>query len=145
MIIAIASDHAGFRYKEIIKTYLSDKGFEVLDHGTFSEESADYPDFIRPAALDVAMNRADRAIGVCGSGIGVSIVANKVHGVRAALALNEQMAKLSVNHNNANFLALSQNFIDEKCLLKIVDTWLNAEFEGGRHLRRVNKIEQLGI
>lgn len=142
MIIAIASDHAGFRYKEIIRTYLSDKGFEVLDHGAFSEESADYPDFIRPAALDVAMKKADKAIGVCGSGIGVSIVANKVHGVRAALALNEQMAELSVKHNNANFLALSQNFIDEKCLLKIVDAWLNAEFEGGRHLRRVSKIEQ---
>lgn len=142
MKIAIASDHAGFRYKEIIKTYLSEKGFEIIDHGTFSEESADYPDFIRPAAMDVAMNMADRAIGVCGSGIGVSIVANKVHGVRAALALNEQMAELSVRHNNANFLALSQNFIDEKCLLKIVDAWLSAEFEGGRHLRRVNKIEQ---
>lgn len=145
MKIAIASDHAGFRYKEIIKTYLSDKGYEVIDHGTFSEESADYPDFIRPAAQDVAMNRAERAIGVCGSGIGVSIVANKVKGVRAALALNEQMAELSVRHNNANFLALSQNFIDEKCLLKIVDAWLSAEFEGGRHLRRVNKIEQPGI
>lgn len=143
MKIAIASDHAGFRYKEIIKKYLSDKGFEIIDHGTFSEESADYPDFIRPAALDVAMNKADRAIGVCGSGIGVSIVANKVHGVRAALALNEEMAELSVKHNNANFLALSEKFINENCLLKIVDKWLDAQFEGGRHLRRVNKIEQL--
>ncbi|MCU7497034.1 MAG: ribose 5-phosphate isomerase B [Ignavibacteria bacterium] len=143
MKIAIASDHAGFRYKEIIKKYLCEKGFEVLDHGTASEESVDYPDFIRPAALEVAMNKVDRAIGVCGSGIGVSIVANKVRGVRAALALNEQMAELSVMHNNANFLALSERFIDENCLLKIVDAWLNAKFEGGRHLRRVNKIEQL--
>ena len=142
MKIAIACDHAGFLYKEIIKNYLLTKGFEVLDHGTFSKESVDYPDFIRPAALDVAMNRAGKAIGVCGSGIGVSIVANKVSGVRAALVLNEQMAELSVKHNNANFLALSENFIDEKCLLNIVETWLNAEFEGGRHLRRVNKIEQ---
>ncbi|MGE5440522.1 MAG: ribose 5-phosphate isomerase B [Bacteroidota bacterium] len=144
MKISIASDHAGFRYKEIIKAYLSSRGFEVLDHGTFSVESADYPDFIRPAALDVAMQKSDRAIGVCGSGIGVSIVANKVHGVRAALALNEEMAELSVRHNNANFLALSEKFIEEKSLLKIVDAWLGAEFEGGRHLRRVNKIEQPG-
>jgi len=142
MKIAIACDHAGFLYKEIIRDYLLKKGFEVLDHGTFSKESVDYPDFIRPAALDVAMNRAAKAIGVCGSGIGVSIVANKVSGVRAALVLNEQMAELSVKHNNANFLALSENFIDEKCLLNIVEAWLNAEFEGGRHLRRVDKIEQ---
>ncbi|HEX2865469.1 MAG TPA: ribose 5-phosphate isomerase B [Ignavibacteriales bacterium] len=141
MKIALASDHAGFRYKEIIKSYLCNKGFDIVDHGTFSEESADYPDFIRPAALDVAMKFADRAIGVCGSGIGVSIVANKVSGVRAALALNEEMASLSVQHNNANFLALSEKFIEENQLLKIVDAWLGAKFEGGRHLRRVNKIE----
>ncbi|MGE5400653.1 MAG: ribose 5-phosphate isomerase B [Ignavibacteriales bacterium] len=142
MKIALGSDHAGFRYKEIIKNHLRENGYEVIDHGTFSEESADYPDFIRPAAEDVSEGRADKAIGVCGSGIGVSIVANKVKGIRAALVLNETMASLSVQHNNSNFLALSEQFIEEKNLLKIVDAWLNSEFEGGRHLRRINKIEQ---
>lgn len=141
MRISIASDHAGFKYKEKIKIYLLEKGYEIIDHGVFSEESADYPDYIRPAAIDVANNDADKGIGVCGSGIGVSIVANKVNGVRAALVLNEQSAALSVQHNNANFLALSQNQTSEADLYKIVDTWLSSTFEGGRHERRVNKIE----
>lgn len=141
MRISIASDHAGFKYKEKIKIYLLEKGHEIIDHGVFSEESADYPDYIRPAAIDVANNDADKGIGVCGSGIGVSIVANKVNGVRAALVMNEQSAALSVQHNNANFLALSQNQTSEADLYKIVDTWLSSTFEGGRHERRVNKIE----
>ncbi|MGE5363683.1 MAG: ribose 5-phosphate isomerase B [Bacteroidota bacterium] len=141
MRISIASDHAGFKYKEKIKIYLLEKGYEIIDHGVFSEESADYPDYIKPAAIDVANNDADKGIGICGSGIGVSIVANKVNGVRAALVLNEQTAALSVQHNNANFLALSQNQTSETDLYKIVDTWLSSTFEGGRHERRVNKIE----
>ncbi|HEX2984801.1 MAG TPA: ribose 5-phosphate isomerase B [Ignavibacteriales bacterium] len=142
MKISIASDHAGFKYKELIKKRLLEKGFEVLDRGTFSVESADYPDFIRPAAEDVAKHVSDRGIGVCGSGIGVSIVANKVRGVRAALVLTEEMAKLSRRHNDANFLALGERLIKEEDLLKIVDTWLAAEFEGGRHSVRVNKIDK---
>ena len=143
MKISIASDHAGYRYKEIIKKHLIDKGFEVIDHGAFSNESSDYPDFIRPAAIDVVEQRAEKAIGVCGSGIGVSIVANKVKGIRAANVFNEKMAELSVQHNNANFLALGERFTDENEVLKIVDAWLNARFEGGKHERRVNKIEDL--
>lgn len=141
MKISIASDHAGYRYKEIIKKYLIEKGHEVFDHGAFSNESSDYPDFVRPAALDVVENRTEKAIGVCGSGIGVSIVANKVPGIRAANVFNEKMAELSVQHNNANFLALGERFTDENDVLKIVEAWLNAKFEGGKHERRVNKIE----
>lgn len=141
MIISISSDHAGYRYKEKIKKHLEEKGFQVIDRGAPTEESVDYPDFIRPAAKDVAEKRADKAIGVCSSGVGVSIVANKVKSVRAALVFNEEMARLSVQHNNANFLALGQSFIPEDKLLAIVDTWLGAQFEGGRHQRRVDKIE----
>lgn len=142
MKISLASDHAGFRYKEIIKKYLQDKGYEVIDHGVYSEESADYPDFIRPAALEVAEAKAEKGIGVCGSGIGVSMVANKVKGVRAALAITEEMAELSRRHNDANFLALGERLIKEEDLLKIVDKWLSTAFEGGRHVRRVGKIEE---
>lgn len=143
MTISLASDHAGYKYKEKIKEYLIEKGYNIIDRGTDSRESVDYPDYVRPAALDVAENRSDRAIGVCGSGVGVSIVANKVKGIRAALVFNEEMARLSVEHNNANFLALGQNFIAEENLFTIIDTWLSSRFEGGRHLRRVEKIEQI--
>jgi len=141
MKISISSDHAGFRYKELIKNYLSNKGYEIIDRGTFSEEPVDYPDFIQKSANDVINGQAEFGIGVCGSGIGVSICANKVKGIRAALVLNEEMASLSRKHNNANFLALSQKFIDENHLFSIVDIWLNTGFEGGRHQRRIDKLE----
>lgn len=141
MKISIASDHAGFKFKQLIKKYLQKKGYEVIDHGTFSPDSVDYPDFIKLAAEDVSNKRSDLAIGVCGSGIGVSIVANKFKGVRAALVVDEQMAELSRKHNDANFLALGERFLKEEKLYKILDAWLNSEFEGGRHERRVKKIE----
>jgi ribose 5-phosphate isomerase B len=141
MKISVGSDHAGYKYKEIIKKYLTEKGYEVIDHGAFSEESSDYPDFIRPAAQDVVEGKSDKGIGVCGTGIGVSIVANKVKGIRAAQAVNEIMAKLSIEHNNANFLALGERVTEEKDIIPIVEAWLNARFLGGRHLRRINKIE----
>lgn len=144
MKISLASDHAGYKYKEMLKEYLTKKGYEVIDHGANSPDSSDYPDFIRPAAQDVAENRAEKGIGVCGSGVGVSIVANKVRGIRAANVFNEKMAELSVQHNNANFLALGERFLDEEQIKKIVDVWLNAKFEGGKHERRVNKIENNG-
>jgi len=140
--ISVGSDHAGFKYKEIIKRLLGEHGIEVIDCGVFSDNySVDYPDFIRPVALDVAEMKADKGIGVCGSGIGVSIVANKVNGVRAALVLNKEMAALSVKHNNSNFLAISQLFTSENDLPGIINAWLEASFEGGRHERRVKKIE----
>jgi ribose 5-phosphate isomerase B len=143
MKLSLASDHAGYKYKEILKKYLIEKGYEVIDHGAFSGDSCDYPDFIRPAAQDVAEHRVEKGIGVCGSGVGVSIVANKVKGIRSANVFNEQMAALSVQHNNANFLALGERFLTEEQMFKIVDTWLNSQFEGGKHERRVNKIENI--
>ena len=143
MIISLSADHAGFQYKELIKKYLVEKGIEVIDRGTFSEASVDYPDYIRKSAIDVTSGKADLGIGVCGSGIGVSISANKIKGIRAALVLNEEMASLAKKHNNSNFLALSEKFIEKDHLFGIVDAWLNSEFEGGRHQRRIDKLEQI--
>jgi ribose 5-phosphate isomerase B len=142
MIISLSADHAGFQYKELIKKHLSEKGFKVIDRGTFSEDSVDYPDYVQKSTADIISGNADFGIGVCGSGIGVSIAANKVKGIRAALVLNEEMASLSRRHNNANFLALSEKFINKDLLFNIVDIWLNTEFEGGRHQRRIDKLEQ---
>jgi ribose 5-phosphate isomerase B len=142
MKISLASDHAGYKYKQLIKKYLEKKGFVVIDHGTFSSDSVDYPDFIKLAAKDVAEHASDLGIGICGSGIGVSIVANKFKGVRAALVFDEEMAGLSRRHNDANFLALGERLLDEDKLNKILDVWLNTKFEGGRHERRVTKIEE---
>ena len=142
MKISLASDHAGYKYKQLIKSYLEKKGFVIIDHGTFSSDSVDYPDFIKLAAKDVSEHTSDLGIGVCGSGIGVSIVANKFKGVRAALVIDEEMAGLSRRHNDANFLALGESLLDEDKLTKILDVWLNTKFEGGRHKRRVTKIEQ---
>jgi ribose 5-phosphate isomerase B len=142
MKISLSADHAGFKYKELIKKYLAGKGIEVIDRGTFSEDSVDYPDYIQKSAADVIGGTAQYGIGVCGSGIGVSISANKIKGIRAALVLNEEMASLSRKHNNSNFLALSQKFVDESHLCNIVDIWLKTDFEGGRHQRRIDKLEQ---
>lgn len=141
MVISIGSDHAGYKVKEIVKKMLTEKGIEVIDHGTFSEDSCDYPDFIRPTANDVVNGKADKGIGVCGSGIGAAITANKVKGIRAAQVLDTEMARLSVEHNNANFLALAERLTDENEIKNIVDTWLSAKFQGGRHQRRIDKIE----
>jgi ribose 5-phosphate isomerase B len=141
MKISLASDHAGYKYKQLIKIYLEKEGFTVIDRGTFSSASADYPDFIKLAAKDVSEHQSDLGIGVCGSGIGASIVANKFKGVRAALVFDEEMAQLSRQHNNANFLALGERFLDEDKVTRILDVWLTTKFEGGRHERRVKKIE----
>lgn len=143
MIISLSADHAGFQYKELIKKHLTENGVEVIDRGTFSEDSVDYPDFVQKSAADVFGGSADYGIGVCSSGIGVSIAANKVKGIRAALVLNEEMASLSRKHNNCNFLALSEKFIDKDHLFNIVDIWLSTQFEGGRHQRRIDKLEQI--
>jgi ribose 5-phosphate isomerase B len=132
MKISLASDHAGYKFKLLIKKYLEKKGFVIIDHGTFSSDSVDYPDFIKLAAKDVSEHNSDLGIGICGTGIGVSIVANKFKGVRAALARS---------HNDANFLALGERLMDENKVSKILDVWLNTKFEGGRHEKRVKKIE----
>lgn len=142
MKFSLASDHAGYKYKQLIKNYLEKKGFVIIDHGTFSSDSVDYPDFIKLAAKDVSEHTSDFGIGICGSGIGVSIVANKFKGVRAALVFDEEMAQLSRRHNDANFLALGERLLDEDKLTRILDVWLTTKFEGGRHERRINKIEE---
>ncbi len=143
MKIAIASDHAGFKYKELIKDYLLKSGYEVKDYGTNSTESVDYPDFIKKAAKDVSEGKADLGIGCCGSGIGVSIVANKFKGVRAAQICNVEMAALSKQHNDSNFLALGERFLKTEEIIPILNVWLTTKFEGGRHKRRVDKVNKL--
>lgn len=141
MKIAIASDHAGFALKKTIIGRFTDIDFD--DCGTHSEESCDYPDFISQAAFKVRDGGTDRGIVICGSGIGASIVANKVKGIRCALCFNCYMAEMSRRHNNANILALGSRIIGEDIALRIVEVWLNTEFEGGRHQRRIDKISTL--
>ncbi|HZL89598.1 MAG TPA: ribose 5-phosphate isomerase B [Pirellulaceae bacterium] len=141
MKIAIASDHAGFAYKERIKAELAALGHEVRDFGTSSDAPVDYPEFIRPAAQAVARGECDRGIVLGGSGNGEAIVANKVRGVRCTLCWSEQTAKWAREHNDANVLALGQRTIDEAMALTIVRIWLTTPFEGGRHERRVRLIE----
>jgi ribose 5-phosphate isomerase B len=141
--IAIGSDHAGFQYKEKIKAYLTSKGIEVKDFGTFSEESTDYPLWIRPVAEAVAKGEFPAGIVLGGSGNGEAIVANKVKGIRCAVCWSEQTASLAKEHNNANMISLGQRTISADLALKVVDAWLKAEFEGGRHARRVQQIAEM--
>jgi ribose 5-phosphate isomerase B len=143
MKISLGSDHAGFRYKEKIKALLVELGHEVKDFGTFSEESVDYPLFIRPAAEAVARGECDRGIVFGGSGNGEAMAANKVHRVRCALCWNEEVARLSRQHNDANVLSLGQRVIPEDMALKIVRVWLETPFEGGRHLKRVEQLNAM--
>ncbi len=141
--IAIGSDHAGFKLKERVKSFLFSFSHEVIDCGCFSEESCDYPDFGETVALAVKEGRADFGIIICGTGIGISIAANKIQGIRAALCTSTQMAELSRKHNNANILAFGARIIDENTAIEIVKTFLNTDFEGERHLSRINKIKLL--
>lgn len=143
MKLAIGSDHGGFRLKEAIKTYLLDHDYEVTDFGTESEDSCDYPDFALPVAQAVAKGEYDKGILICGTGIGIGIVANKVKGVRAALCHDTFSAEACRNHNDANILTMGERIVGEGLALKIVETFLNSEFEGGRHQRRVDKIKTL--
>jgi len=140
MKISVASDHAGYAVKEAVKAHLLEAGHEVVDFGADSAESTDYPDHATPAARAVASGEVEMGVLVCGSGQGMVMTANKVHGVRAALAWDPEIAKLSRNHNDANVLALPGRFISEEGALEIVDAWLQAEFEGGRHIPRVRKM-----
>ena len=142
MIIAMGSDHAGYNLKEEIKAYLLEKGHTVKDCGTDSTESCDYPVFGRAAAEVVREEEAERAIVICGSGIGISIAANKVPGIRCALCSEPLSAELSRRHNNANALAMGSRLIGSDMAKRIVDVFLSTEFEGGRHQRRIDKIEE---
>ncbi|MHC2069384.1 ribose 5-phosphate isomerase B [Bremerella sp. T1] len=143
MKIAIASDHAGYKYKTLIIEHLKSLGHEVVDFGTDSDESCDYPDFIIPAAKAVAAGECERGIVLGGSGNGEAIAANRVHNIRCALTWNVETAQLSRQHNKANMISIGERMTAEGDVLKIVDAWLETEFEGGRHQRRIEKIETL--
>jgi ribose 5-phosphate isomerase B len=139
--IALACDHRGYETKEKIIPFLKNKNYEVIDCGTFSTESADYPDYILAAAEKLSRGECQKAIGICHSGIGSSIIANKVCGVRAALCQTVQEAELSRLHNDSNMLILGSAFVKPEALLPLIETWLTTPFEGGRHERRVDKIK----
>jgi ribose 5-phosphate isomerase B len=139
---ALGCDHAGLKYKEAIKIDLLAAGHEVKDFGTFSEESVDYPDFVRPAAEAVGRGLADLGVVLGGSGNGEAMAANKVKGIRCALCWSEETARLAKQHNDANMLSLGERQITEELAVKIVREWINATFEGGRHARRISMIEK---
>jgi ribose 5-phosphate isomerase B len=141
MKIALGSDHAGFRYKEEIKRWLIERGHEVQDCGTYSEDPVDYPLFIRPAAETVAAGTCERAIVLGGSGNGEAMAANRIKGVRCALCWNEETARLGRQHNDANALSIGQRMIPLETALEIVRIWLETPFEGGRHVRRIQLLD----
>lgn len=143
MKIALASDHGGFELKEIVKKHLLERNIEVIDLGTNSTESVDYPAYGTLCGETVVVGKADAGIVVCGTGIGISIAANKVKGVRCGLCTSVEMAHLTKQHNNANVLALGGRTTEPKLALEIVDEWLDTEFEGGRHQRRVDMLDSL--
>lgn len=142
MKIAIGSDHAGFKYKEKIKQWLSGRGHIVTDYGTDSEEPVDYPLFIRPVAAAVARGEHERGIVLGGSGNGEAMAANRFKTVRCALCWNVESARLSRQHNDANVLSLGQRMISEDDALEIVRVWIETDFEGGRHVRRIQQLDE---
>lgn len=143
MTIALACDHAGYALKEEIKTHLLQEGYECKDFGTFSAESCDYPDYAYKAAKSVASGECERGVLVCGTGIGMSIVANKVKGIRCALCAEEFSARATRQHNDSNVLALGARVIDAPKAKLLTDIFLTTEFEGGRHRRRLDKITRI--
>lgn len=142
-IIPIACDHAGFELKELVKEYLSNKGYEVKDYGTNSSDSVDYPDMVHPLGRDINNGVYERGIVICGSGNGVQMTVNKYPNVRCALCWTPEIVELARQHNNANILAMPARFITTELALSIVDKYLTTEFEGGRHTRRVEKISKI--
>ena len=143
MIIAVASDHGGFELKNRVREHLKERGIKVVDLGTDSEESVDYPVYGKACAEAVASGKADLGVVCCGTGIGISIAANKVKGIRCGLCTSVEMAELTKKHNNANMIALGGRTTDPDLALQIVDRWLDTDFEGGRHQRRVDMIMAL--
>ena len=141
MKIAVGSDHAGVELKKTVIAWLERNGHESNDMGPYTEDSVDYPDYARKVAIAVADGLYDQGILLCGTGIGVSISANKVKGIRAALCCNPEFATLARQHNNANIICLSARFSDKEGIEQSLQNWFAADFEGGRHERRVNKIE----
>lgn len=141
MRIALGTDHAGYHLKEAVKRYLTDAGHEVVDFGCDSDESCDYPDFVRPAAESVPAGDCERAIVFGGSGNGEAIVANRVRGIRCAVVWNHETAQLSREHNDANCISFGARQVTEAAALEMVQIWLDTAFEGGRHARRIAKID----
>jgi len=147
MRVALGCDHRGYEAKELIKNLLQRSGHEVIDFGTDGSKSCDYPDYAIPASLAVSRGEAERGILVCGSGIGMSITANKIRGIRAALCHDEMTAQMSRKHNDANVLCLPAMLVNDLLITRMVESWMSSEFEGGRHIRRVEKMmsaEQFG-
>jgi ribose 5-phosphate isomerase B len=142
MKIALASDHAGYRYKLLLSDWLSFHGYEVVDFGTDSEAPVDYPDYVRPAAEAVARGDCDAGVVFGGSGNGEAMAANRVRGARCAVCWNEETGRLAKMHNNANLISIGQRLISEESLYKIVAAWLCAQFEAGRHVARIEKLDQ---
>ncbi|MEI6639358.1 MAG: ribose 5-phosphate isomerase B [Chlorobium sp.] len=141
MKIAVGSDHAGFEFKKTVLSWLESNGYEINDMGPYNEESVDYPDYARKVAIAVAEGLCDSGVLLCGTGIGVSIAANKVKGIRAALACSPEFASLARQHNNANIVCLPARFTDSSIIEQTLHNWFTTDFEGGRHQKRVNKIE----
>ena len=143
MKIVVGSDHAAYELKEAIKEKLIGEGHEVIDVGCDSTESVDYPKYGHAVGRAVASGEAERGIAVCGSGIGISIACNKVPGIRAALCTSVEMAEMCRRHNNANVVCMGARMISQELAFDIIDKWMTTEFEGGKHLRRINEIEDL--
>jgi ribose 5-phosphate isomerase B len=141
MKIAVGSDHAGVELKKTVVAWLEKRGYQFTDMGPYSEDSVDYPDFARKVAQAVASGEYDQGVLLCGTGIGVSISANKIKGIRAALACNPEFATLARQHNNANIICFPARFADSATVEKSLENWFASDFEGGRHQRRVDKIE----
>ncbi|RKX54622.1 MAG: ribose 5-phosphate isomerase B [Thermotoga sp.] len=144
MRISMGSDHAGYELKEKLKKMLENEGYEILDRGCYGEESVDYPDYAKLVSEDILNGLADRGILICGTGIGMSMSANKYKKIRAALCLYPKMAELARKHNDANILVLGGRLISPAMAKWITDTFLKTRFEGGRHAKRVRKMESLG-
>lgn len=140
MKISIGNDHAGTGYKEMIQEKLESMGHSVINHGTNSQDSVDYPDFVHPVAEDVEKGTADLGVIICGSGNGANMTANKHQGVRSALCWNVEIAKLAREHNNANILSIPARFVAKDLAVEMLEAFVNTEFEGGRHQRRIDKI-----
>ncbi len=141
MKIAIGNDHAGVDVKKKIENYLSEKGYTVINKGYDGKESVDYPDYIHPVSLEVKEKKAQLGIIICGSGNGAAMTANKHKGVRAAICWSEEIAELARQHNDANIISIPSRFLSEKEIINIVEVFIKTDFEGGRHKRRIDKID----
>lgn len=143
MIVGLGSDHGGFKLKEEVKKHLEERGIEYVDYGTHSEESVDYPDYGKKVGEAVVSGDCDKGIVICGTGIGISVAANKVKGIICALCSDTYSARMTREHNNSNMLAMGERVLGVGLALDIVDSWLNTEFAGGRHAKRVEKIRAI--